>query len=173
MEAAVLLWIHAHAHPLWDGAFWFSHQLGRFEFCTVVVLAAAAWHLRRGEPSWVLAWIAVGAGAGLIQVGLKELVQRARPELWLRLIAEASFSFPSGHALASATLYPLLAHDVAVHKPGWRRLAYVCGACLALFVGFGRLYLGVHWPTDVLAGWTLGLGQTLVAVRLLADRPRP
>jgi len=113
----------------------------------------------------------VGAAVALIQAGLKELAQRPRPELWPRLIVEGSFSFPSGHAMASAAFYALLARDVAVHRPEWRRQAYTAGALLALFVGFGRLYLGVHWPTDVLAGWTLGLTQTLVAARVLAERP--
>jgi undecaprenyl-diphosphatase len=171
MEATFLQWIHACANPLLDAAFWLSHQLGRFEFCVALVLAAAAWHLGRGERSWALTWVAVGAGVALSQTGLKELVQRPRPELWPRLISEGSFSFPSGHAMASAAFYPLLAHDAAAHRPEWRRLAYAVGALLALFVGVGRLYLGVHWPTDVLAGWTLGLALALVAVRLLAGRP--
>lgn len=172
MEAAFLIWIHSHSRPSLDAAFWVSHQLGRFAFCAPLVLLVAVWHLRRRERGWTWLWLLLGAGTYLIQGGLKELVERPRPDLWPRLIAESSFSFPSGHAMAAATFYPLLAWDVARHRPGRGRPAFVLAACFVLFIGFGRLYLGVHWPSDVLAGWALGLVQTAAGVGILERRAR-
>jgi len=170
METAILRWIHAWSHPALDAAFRVSHRLGGFEVCAILVLAAAVWHLRRREHGWALLWIALGVSTYLIQEALKELIQRPRPELWPRVIGQAGFSFLSGHALAAATFYPLLAEDVARHRPEWRKPAFVVAAALAAFIGFGRLYLGVHWPSDVLAGWALGLAQTAVGVHLLGKR---
>lgn len=166
MEAAILVWIHGHPSPALDVAFGVSHVLGLFAFCAPIVIAMALWHLRRHDRRSALVWIALGLGAYVLQAVLKVLVERPRPDLWPRLIPADGFSFPSGHAVASATVYPLLAREVAVRVPRWAGPAYGLAAALVLFVGFGRLYLGVHWPTDVLAGWTLGLGQTVLALRL-------
>ena len=170
MEAAILLRIHAWSHPAFDAAFRVSHQLGDFAFCAILVIAAAVWHLRRGERGWAILWIALGVSTYLIQEALKELIQRPRPELWPKLINQTGFSFLSGHALAAATFYPLLAEDVARRRPQWRKPAFVVAAGFAAFIGFGRLYLGVHWPSDVLAGWALGLAQTAAGVHLLGKR---
>lgn len=107
--------------------------------------------------------------------GDQALADRARPDLWPRLGAwpplegPGGHSFPSGHALASATFYPLLAAELARRRPELKGLAYACGVGLPAFIGVGRLYLGVHWPSDVLAGWTLGALQALLATRALRD----
>lgn len=166
MEAAILLWIHRHASPALDVAFRLSDLLGLFLFCAPIVLAMVFWHLRRRDRRRAMLWIALGLGAYVLQAVLKELVERPRPDLWPRLIPTDGFSFPSGHAVASATVYPLLAREVAVRLPRWAGSAYGLAAAFVLFVGLGRLYLGVHWPTDVLAGWALGLGQTVLVLRL-------
>lgn len=164
MEAEVLLRIHAHATPLLDALFRVSHALGNTPICAVLVLAAAAWHLRRGERREAVVWIALGLTTLALMEGLKPVVARSRPELWPRLVAQGGFSFPSGHALASATFYPLLAWEVTQRRPAEAARWYALAVALALFIGFGRLYLGVHWPTDVLGGWTLGAAQGLLGI---------
>jgi len=80
---------------------------------------------------------------------------------------------PSSHAVASATFYPLLAWSIGRRFGRMRKPAYAAAAFLPLFIGVGRLYLGVHWPTDVLIGWTLGISQTLIAIRLFSPKPAP
>lgn len=166
-EAALLLSIHGLSSPLLDMLFRFSHELGTLNFSLVLVLAATAWHRLRGERREALAWLVVGFTTLVLHLSLKPLFARPRPDLWPRLVAETGFSFPSGHALASAALYPLLAGiTLALRRVGF----VLVSVGLPLFVGFGRLYLGVHWPTDVLAGWTLGAAQAALAIRWIRQR---
>ena len=176
MEASILRAIHAHLSPVLDRLFVLSHDLGTFWFCAPLVLAMALWHRSRGERHDGRIWIVVGLSTWAIQELVKRLVARPRPELWPRLLGAGSFSFPSGHALASATLYPLLAWDLTRTRPrAVRGAALGAAVALSLFIGFGRLYLGVHWPSDVAAGWTLGAVQAVAAIRRLGrtDREAP
>ena len=95
---------------------------------------------------------------------LKSLFSRARPDVVSRLAEVSSGSFPSGHAMNSAIIYLTLAVLVARSYEDARTRSFIVGlATLAtLSIGFSRLYLGVHWPTDVLAGWLVGLAWALL-----------
>jgi undecaprenyl-diphosphatase len=166
MEARILLGIHEWSNPFLDALFWLSHQLGTIQFCVLVVAISIARNLRRGAHVEATLWLVVGLSTFFVQEWMKLLVGRPRPSLWVPLITPlTSKSFPSGHALSSATFFPLLARDWARARPHQAKLAYAIGVGLALFVGFGRLYLGVHWPTDVLAGWAIGAAQVYVVIR--------
>jgi undecaprenyl-diphosphatase len=156
MDAAVLLWIHRHASPPLDSAFLFSNELGTLTFCAALVLAAAVWHLARRERWEAVAWVAVGVATWVLPELVKVAVGRPRPTLWPWLVPASGLSFPSGHAVAGTAFYPLLGWTLGRGRPAVGRLAYALGLVPAAFVGVGRLYLGVHWPTDVLAGWALG-----------------
>ncbi len=169
METDILLWIHGHAVPPLDAAFRFSWLLGTLWFCAPLVLVAAAWHLARRERREALAWLAVGAAAALLPELVKAAVARPRPTLWPWLIPTSGYSFPSGHAVAGAALYSLLGW-MALRSRGLGRAGYALGLTVGVFVGVGRLYVGVHWPSDVLAGWAIGAALSLGAVRWL-DSP--
>jgi undecaprenyl-diphosphatase len=105
---------------------------------------------------------------------LKAVVARPRPALWPWLVPQAGFSFPSGHALAAASFYPVLAWEAGCVRPLRRRWFAVLAALGVLWLGLGRLYLGVHWPSDVLAGWALGAAQSGLALAgLRAKRELP
>lgn len=162
-ETALLLAIHDLAGPFLDLLFRFSHELGTLQFSAILAFGAIAWHGLRGERREALVWLAVGLTTLVLYLSLKPMIARPRPDLWRpRLVAETGFSFPSGHALASAAFYPLLAWASLRLRRG---AFFVLAFGLPLFVGFGRLYLGVHWPSDVLAGWALGAAQAAVALR--------
>lgn len=122
----------------------------------VVALSAMAAARRRPRSA---AQIAVGALGGLVaELGIKRFYARKRPTLLEHLEQVKSTSFPSGHAMASASLYLTLAL-VASRSRRLRahRAAIVAGAsCIAGAIGTTRVYLGVHWPTDVLGGLALG-----------------
>lgn len=104
------------------------------------------------------------AGAAGINLVLKAMFERTRPDLWETLIIEHGFSFPSGHAMASAALGMALV--VVAWESRWRRWVLAASISYILFVGFSRLYLGVHYPTDVIAGWMVS-GAWVMAVTLL------
>lgn len=170
IEARLLLWIHGHASPLLDRLFEFSHELSTMPVIVLLVAGMISLHLARGERRLAWVWLAVGLSTLMFESGLKSLVGRARPELWPHFVVHSSASFPSGHALASATFYPLLAWTLARWRPGAWLLWWSLGLVLPLCIGFGRLYLGLHWPTDVLAGWSVGAVQCAVAVTWMPAR---
>jgi undecaprenyl-diphosphatase len=92
---------------------------------------------------------------------LKHLVGRARPELLPHLAVETSLSFPSGHASNAAAVF--LAIGWVLVRDGMRaRIVWPVAGVLILLVGVSRVVLGVHWPSDVLAGWCVGAGWMLV-----------
>ena len=171
LEERLLLAIHDQASPLLDGLFLISHDLGTVMFFAPLVVGLAFWHLHRGERRLAGLWGVVGLSTYALQEGLKRLVGRPRPDLWPRLVDVGPYSFPSGHALASATLFPLLAWDLTrASGQRVRVLAVSAAALLSLSIGLGRLYLGVHWPSDVVVGWGIGSLQCLVAARRLPSR---
>jgi undecaprenyl-diphosphatase len=164
VETDILLWIHQHASPALDGIFRFSNELGTGYFCIPLVAGVILWHLVRREHREVVGWLLVGLATLLLPEVIKLLVARSRPELWPRIIEVSGFSFPSGHAVAGAALYPLLSWVALRSRPRLRRWSWALGLIPAAYVGLGRLYLGVHWPTDVVAGWLLGAALSGTAV---------
>ncbi|MFN6495748.1 MAG: phosphatase PAP2 family protein [Nostoc sp. DedQUE01] len=88
---------------------------------------------------------------------LKVLFGRARPTLWKWIIDVGHPSFPSGHAMLSLVVYGLIAYILAKESPQWQKQIFTLTAILIIAIGFSRLYLGVHWPTDVFVGYAVGL----------------
>ncbi len=170
MESRILLWIHDFANPALDSAFRVSHHMGTVQFCAALVVAGMVWQLRQRRPGAARLLLVLGLSTFLLQHGLKLMVDRPRPELWPRLLPAQGAAFPSGHALAAATFYPALAWLLSEGRPGGRRILMGVAVLVALYVGVGRLYLGVHWPTDVLAGWLLGAVQTTLGLWWLEER---
>jgi undecaprenyl-diphosphatase len=133
-------------------------SLGSTTVLVFLGLSAIGFLMLQGRrAAALLVFGSVGGGLALSN-GMKAIFQRARPDEAYRAIEATQTSFPSGHALISATVYltlgALLAH--AIRERSLK--AYVQGlAVLLVFaIGLSRIYLGVHWTTDVLAGWALG-----------------
>jgi undecaprenyl-diphosphatase len=102
-----------------------------------------------------------GWGLGLL---LKAVFGRPRPSVIPHLVEVQSLSFPSGHAMMSAVVYLTLAALLAQLSAQWAQRVYILavGLLLTLLVGLSRVYLGVHYPTDVLAGWSAGLAWAIL-----------
>lgn len=133
---------------------------------TVVAAVMIGWLLwrRRGGAALVAA---VGIGAAALVLFAKRLVGRTRPPTEFRLTTETSVSFPSGHAAASTAILGALLLLIRERHwgPRWLRIVLppAIGLCW-LSIGVSRLYLGVHWWTDVLAGWTSGAAWLIICV---------
>lgn len=124
----------------------------------VVVCGGLAWRRRRIEP---LALAVVGvAGIGAIDTAAKDIVARPRPPSLLHTVTANGYSFPSGHAIFSA-LVILLCTAMTTHwvipQPRQRAVLWTGSVTVIAVVGFSRVYLGVHYPSDILAGWTLAI----------------
>lgn len=105
---------------------------------------------------------------------MKHLVLRARPDVSLRLIEESGYSFPSGHSVTSVIFYGLLLYLIQKNCKNEKikaALSWICGI-LAVTIGPSRIYVGVHWPTDVLAGWCIGGSVLLVAILILSYKSK-
>jgi undecaprenyl-diphosphatase len=103
--------------------------------------------------------------ADISSEGLKGLYGRPRPDLVPHGAYVYSASFPSGHSTLSAATFLTLAALIASLESarGTKRMVFTLAAMLILAIGFSRIYLGVHWPSDVLAGWCLGGAWALAA----------
>lgn len=140
----------------------------------VMVTAVTIFYLLlvRRWRSALLVLVTVGGGQILSSV-LKLGIDRPRPDLVSHLAQVQTLSFPSGHAMMAAVTYLTLGTMLAGIVPGRATKIYVLGVAVlvTLMVGVSRLYLGVHWPSDVLAGWCAGFAWAmlcwLVARRLL------
>lgn len=100
---------------------------------------------------------------------LKHFVLRARPDASLHLVTQGGYSFPSGHSVTSIVFYGLMLYLIQKHCKNEKLktvLSWICGI-LAVVIGPSRIYVGVHWPTDVLAGWCLGGGILIIAILIL------
>lgn len=151
--------------------------LGSVAILTLVTVAAVAWlALLRKFGAAALVAIAVIGGALLSQV-LKSGYARPRPDLVPHGDYVTSLSFPSGHAMSSAIVYLTLAALLSRAQPHRRLKIYLLSVAvvLVLLIGVSRVYLGVHWPSDVAAGWCIGSAWALLcwATTLWLQRRNP
>ena len=100
--------------------------------------------------------IVTSGGIGL-NVCLKNIFARVRPALWERVVEVDVFSFPSGHAMVSLVVYGFIGYLLIANFRPFSSVILFFTALLILAIGFSRLYLGVHWPTDIIAGYAAGL----------------
>lgn len=147
--------------------------LGNTAVLGVVTLLAVVWFLSsRRRDAAMFVGVATVLGY-LAMVGLKHLFARERPPESQRLLEISSYSFPSGHAMMSMIVYGLVAIAVSrVAGASWTRLLPVAAVLLSALIGLTRVYLGVHWLSDVIVGWLVGLVWLVAATavwRLLAS----
>src|ERR687889_16710 len=157
-DRAVLLWIHDNFSGWWNEPMRLATALGYY-YVVVPLLALAVFvFYRRGwRLSAVLRVVSTGGSVVLTTV-LKGVFQRARPELFDAGYQASFYSFPSGHATVAVGFYGMLTVILAYRMRGFARWAVaVSGVLVVILIGFSRLYLGVHYPTDVLAGYLAAL----------------
>ena len=150
-------------------------SLGGTTVVTLITIAVLGYLIIDGKrAAALLVLVSVAGGAGLSSL-LKFGFERPRPDLVAHLVDERTLSFPSGHAMVSAVIYLTLGALLAQVQGSTRLKAYILGVAviLTLLIGISRVYLGVHWPTDVVAGWCAGtawaIGCWVIAAWLQAE----
>ena len=169
-DAPVLEFWHRHATPGLDKLAIFLTIVGNtgpMVGLGLLVFLGLLWQ-RPGRTAWV--WFAAVGGSMVLTQLIKPLVARPRPALWASIRPEHTFSFPSGHAMDTAAIATALVFLCWGGR--WRGWVWGLAPLFALAVGWARMYLGVHNPSDVLAGWAAAVAW-VAAVQLLAGRMRP
>jgi membrane-associated phospholipid phosphatase len=173
-DAAAAAWVHAHTTPGGIRFFGALTQLGSSTF-TLMMAAAIAPALRR-QRALLVGWLVAFFGGVALEGLLKAVMQRTRPPYATAYLHNASYGFPSGHAMASTIGYAMLGYLVSrlADLRGWRRTSvYVGAALLIAAIGLSRVYLGVHYPSDVVAGFAAGAAWVaicLTGIRLAERR---
>jgi undecaprenyl-diphosphatase len=137
--------------------------LGSASVLGLVVSGVVGFLILQGLRRTALFVFVASAGGWWLNSLLKEFFQRPRPEVVPHLSEVMSLSFPSGHAMTSAAVYLTLGALLmrVADRPATKIYVMACAMILAGLVGVTRVYLGVHYPTDVLAGWLVGLSWAL------------
>jgi undecaprenyl-diphosphatase len=157
-DTAVLSWFHDHSSPLLDRLALEVTPLGSGGVVVMMVLMSTAFlWVSRHRFSVLLLWVAV-LGGEVLNWTLKSAFDRPRPSVFTWKTTASTSSFPSGHAMTSVIVYVTLAYLIARLETGrgMRRMTLGMAALLVLGIGWSRMYLGVHYPSDVLAGYAAG-----------------
>jgi undecaprenyl-diphosphatase len=182
LDTAILLAFRQPGHPdlpigpAWlEGAVRDITALGSTAVLVLIVAAAVVHFFLVRQPRTALFVLCAVLSGQVLSSLLKFGVDRPRPELVSHLVTETSLSFPSGHAMLSAVTYLTLGALAAGFLPGRVTRIYILflAVLVTLMVGVSRVYLGVHWPSDVLAGWCAGFAWAMLwwlAARLLQRR---
>jgi undecaprenyl-diphosphatase len=173
IDETIILWFRQPGEPKTPiGPFWVAEfardvtALGGTGVLVVVTVAVAGylWLDRRFGAMWLVV-LSTLSGTG-VTYALKSTFNRPRPELVPHLAETLTSSFPSGHSMLSAVVYLTLGALLAQFARRKRLKAYVLTFAVLLtgLVGFTRVYLGVHYPTDVVAGWAAGLAWAILCL---------
>jgi undecaprenyl-diphosphatase len=163
-DESIRSFINSHATPTFTSVMQVTTMLGSTRWlvalgvCVALAFVLAGW--RRGAVLFAVTM----AGAIILNLTLKLSFARARPDAFFDTQLPSSYSFPSGHALFSICFYGTLAAIITARlKPlPHRIIVWAAAALLVALIGFSRIYLGVHYPSDVLAGYASALVWVVV-----------
>jgi len=151
--------VHSWASPPLTYAMRAVTQLGAPRFLIVLSLVLILWLARMGRKRAAILLVVAAAGAAALDELLKLVFHRPRPEAFFGYPEPSTYSFPSGHAIASCCFYGVLAAIVTarMRSRGAKIAVWTAAALVAAAIGFSRIYLGVHYPSDVVAGYAVAV----------------
>ncbi|AEF39296.1 phosphatase PAP2 family protein [Hoyosella subflava] len=160
-DTRVLMWVTDIREPWMTVFFHVVTLLGSLPAVALITAAAATVAVRSGRRWDAVLGVVTVVTAWLLMRGLKMLAGRDRPPPELSVVEVGYYSLPSGHALMIATAAVVVGATVLRNRWTWPLLAAV-----VILVGVSRVYLGAHWPTDVIAGWAIGTIWAFACVAL-------
>lgn len=169
LDERVTGWVFSHrSDGLTPVVIAVTHMGDRWAYILLVPLIAGLLYLRGHHWRLTIQGLVVLLSASLLNIWIKNMISRPRPLEDLRLVDVHSYSFPSGHSMSAIAFYGFLVYLTfkLVRNPFWRYTLMVLEIALILGIGLSRVYLGVHYPSDVLAGFAAGLFWLLVCIAI-------
>jgi membrane-associated phospholipid phosphatase len=166
-DQPILLFVHSYASPLLDQVMYFFTTAGSALVLVpfnVVVFGVLILRRRRAAATF---WALAVTGAALLNFLAKIGFARTRPALWISRLAETTYSFPSGHAMQSMAVATAL--TVILWQTRWKWSVLAISVPFVLLVGLSRVYWGVHYPSDILAGWAASFAW-VIGLKFLFDK---
>lgn len=154
-DIVLLDYIHGFQNEILFNMMKFISFIGSFNFLLPALLVINIYLLRKKDFYPVKLLISNSLGSWILNYLIKGLVNRTRP-LDYFLVEQGGLSFPSGHSMVTMSLYLTIAYLTSKRYPKKQSLIFFIAIILVFIMGFSRLYLGVHWPTDVIAGFIIG-----------------
>ena len=167
VDIATDAFIHAQMTPSLLRIVFATTQFGGPIAMTALGIVGAIVLWRAKRKAVLMGWIAAFAGGAIIDEVLKHVVHRSRPPYGAAFVQAGSFSFPSGHAMGSMIGYGMLVWTLFVFwhpRRAWKVIIYVLAGLLVLAIGLSRIFLGVHYPSDVGGGWAAALAWLAVCI---------
>ncbi|QQY79370.1 undecaprenyl-diphosphatase [Keratinibaculum paraultunense] len=156
-DEIIMDYVHSRTTPLGTNIMKKITYFGSVYFFLPIGIVIFIYMLRKNNTQGILLLILSTLGSYGLNCILKNIFIRTRPLKYF-LIKQGGYSFPSGHAMVSMTFYTTMTYLLLkkVNKDEFKRLVWIVNAFIIGVIGFSRIYLGVHWPTDVLMGYLLG-----------------
>jgi undecaprenyl-diphosphatase len=158
-DLPIQMFVHERATPAIDHVMIMLSRAGSAWVTAPWDVLLAVLLFARGRHRPAVFWSLSVGGAAALNVLAKHVFSRARPALWISPAPETTFSFPSGHAMQTAAIAAALC--VLLWRTRWRLPTVALGGFFVLVVGLSRVYLGVHFPSDVFAAWVASIAWVL------------
>lgn len=155
-DQTLLLWLYHRHNLLLDQVMLGVTWLGEQNVLLVISGLVLLFLTMQRQWLWLSGFAIATVGATILNLVLKDAFARVRPALWERIVDVQYYSFPSGHAMLSLVVYGMVGYLLVKVLPRWKFVTLAATAFMVGLIGLSRLYLGVHWPTDVLAGYAAG-----------------
>lgn len=155
MNREILLFVNSFANPALEQLAFILSWIGSAYGITLITILFGGWLLLRRRFVDASTLLVTVLGSTVLTLTLKTVFQQVRPQVFTPLAVELNYSFPSGHSLGSLCLFGFLGAWLVLQNKReiWRWWVAGLGVMIAVMIGLSRLYLGVHWPTDVIAGF--------------------
>ena len=167
-DIPILHFIHRFATPVRDNLMVLITDAGGIKVMVPVAGAIFLMLLLRRRQGHALFFSLAIGGAAVLNFLAKLFFRRTRPHLWISPVSEHDYGFPSGHAMGSMAVITALV--ILTWSTRWRWPILIFGSLFVLAVGLSRLYLGVHFPSDIMAGWVASLAWVMGVYMILSNR---
>lgn len=167
LDTRIALAVHTLQTPVLDYVMIAFTQIGTGPVLFASIGAVSLWAWKRGRWGYAIVLVTNSLVAIILNPLLKQVFSRARPTLFEVIARPDTYSFPSGHSMSAMSIYGAIAAVAIALRPSARLPIVLAATILIAGIGLSRAYLGVHWPMDVLAGWSAGVPFVVVTVHLV------